>query len=124
MVCLERATGKQLYDTELFRVDNPCAVNLLNSYATPTPVIEFGRLYCDFGTFGTACLNSDSGEVLWKRQLPLEHYQGPGSSPALYLNLDGACDGTVAQQAASSGMEQSVQRAGRPVFLRAHDRGK
>jgi hypothetical protein len=87
VVCLERATGKQLYYTELVPVDNPPAVNLLNSYATPTPVVESGRLYCDFGTFGTACLDSDSGEVLWKRQLPLEHYQGPGSSPALYRNL-------------------------------------
>jgi hypothetical protein len=87
VVCLERATGKQLYYTELVPVDNPPAVNLLNSYATPTPVVESGRLYCDFGTFGTVCLDSDSGEVLWKRQLPLEHYQGPGSSPALYKNL-------------------------------------
>ncbi len=87
VVCLDRATGKQLSYTELFRVDNPCAVNLLNSYATPTPIVEPGRLYCDFGTLGTACLDTNSKEVLWKRQLPLEHYQGPGSSPALYKNL-------------------------------------
>jgi outer membrane protein assembly factor BamB len=87
VVCLERATGSQLYSKELFPVDNPPAVNFLNSYATPTPVIEPGRLYCDFGTFGTACLDSVSGEVLWKRQLPLDHHQGPGSSAALYRNL-------------------------------------
>ncbi len=87
VVCLDRATGAQLYHTELLPVDNPPAVNLLNSYATPTPVAEPGRLYCDFGTFGTICLDSESGEVLWKRQLPLEHLQGPGSSPALYKNL-------------------------------------
>ena len=87
VVCLDRATGKQLYYKELFPVDNPPAVNFFNSYATPTPVAEAGRLYCDFGTFGTACLDANSGEVLWKRQLPLEHFQGPGSSPALYRNL-------------------------------------
>jgi outer membrane protein assembly factor BamB len=87
VVCLDRPTGKQLYYKELFLVDNPPAVNLFNSYATPTPVAEAGRLYCDFGTFGTACLDADSGEVIWKRQLPLEHFQGPGSSPALYRNL-------------------------------------
>ena len=87
VICLERATGKQIYQKELFPVDNPPAVNFLNSYATPTPVVEAGRLYCDFGTFGTACLDSDSGEVRWKRQFPLEHYQGPGSSPALYKSL-------------------------------------
>lgn len=86
-VCLDRATGRQLYHVELFPVDNPPAVNLLNSYATPTPVVEPGRLYCDFGTFGTACLDSASGEVRWKRQLPLQHFQGPGSSPVLHGNL-------------------------------------
>jgi outer membrane protein assembly factor BamB len=87
VVCLDRATGKQLYYRELYAVDNPPAVNFFNSYATPTPVAEAGRFYCDFGTFGTACLDANSGEVLWKRQLPLEHFQGPGSSPALYKNL-------------------------------------
>ena len=87
VVCLDRATGKQLYYQELFVAENPAAVNLLNSYATPTPVADAGRLYCDFGTFGTACLDADSGEVLWKRQLPVEHFQGPGSSPLVYRNL-------------------------------------
>jgi outer membrane protein assembly factor BamB len=87
VVCLDRATGKQIYFKELFSVDDPPAVNLLNSYATPTPVVEPGRLYCDFGTFGTACLDSESGEVIWKRELPLKHFQGPGSSPALHENL-------------------------------------
>lgn len=86
-VCLDRATGRQLYHVELFPVENPPAVNLLNSYATPTPAVEPGRLYCDFGTFGTACLDAATGEVRWKRQLPLEHFQGPGSSPVLHGNL-------------------------------------
>ena len=64
-VCLDRATGKQLYYMDLFPMDKPSPVNLLNSYATPTPVAEPGRLYCDFGTFGTACLDSATGKVLW-----------------------------------------------------------
>jgi outer membrane protein assembly factor BamB len=87
VVCLERATGKQLYHTELFPLDKPAPVNFLNSYATPTPVVQPGRLYCDFGTFGTACLDSASGQVLWKRQFPLDHHHGPGSSPVVYRNL-------------------------------------
>lgn len=87
VVCLERATGKQLYHEELFPVEKPVPVNFLNSYATPTPVAEAGRLYCDFGTFGTACLESATGQVLWKRQLPVDHHHGPGSSPVLYKNL-------------------------------------
>jgi outer membrane protein assembly factor BamB len=87
VVCLERAAGKQLYHAELFPVENPTPVNLLNSYATPTPVVEPGRVYCDFGTFGTACLDSTTGQVVWKRQLPLDHHHGPGSSPVLYKDL-------------------------------------
>ena len=87
VICLDRATGKQLYQADLFPVEHPAPVNLLNSYATPTPVVEPGRLYCDFGTFGTACLDSDTGQVLWKRQLSLDHHQGPGSSPILDKNL-------------------------------------
>jgi outer membrane protein assembly factor BamB len=86
-VCLERATGKQVYHVDLFPLENPAPVNLLNSYATPTPVAEPGRLYCDFGTFGTACLDAATGAVLWKRQFPLDHHHGPGSSPVVYKDL-------------------------------------
>jgi outer membrane protein assembly factor BamB len=87
VVCLDRVTGKQLYQVDLFSLENPVPVNLLNSYATPTPVVEPGRLYCDFGTFGTTCLDSATGQVLWKRQFPLDHHHGPGSSPIVYKNL-------------------------------------
>jgi len=45
---------------------------------------EPGRLYCDFGTIGTACLDAATGKILWKRHLPIEHQVGPGSSPLLY----------------------------------------
>jgi hypothetical protein len=49
--------------------------------------VEPGRFYCDFGTFGTACLDADTGRVLWQRHPPLDHAHGPGSSPVLYQNL-------------------------------------
>jgi outer membrane protein assembly factor BamB len=87
VVCLEKSTGRQLYYADLFSVTNPTAVNSLNSYATPTPVVEKGRLYCDFGTFGTACLEADTGRVLWQVRFPLDHAHGPGSSPVLCGNL-------------------------------------
>lgn len=48
VVCLDRATGKQVYYQELFSVDNPPAVNVFNSYATPTPVAKAGRLLLRF----------------------------------------------------------------------------
>lgn len=83
VICLDRASGKSRYLVELFRSDNPDPVHRHNSYATPTPVVEPGRLYCDFGTYGTACLEAETGKVLWKRQLPIEHLVGPASSPVL-----------------------------------------
>lgn len=87
VVCLNLADGKIIWRSTLFEVDKPDPVHWFNSWATPTPVVEPGRLYCDFGTFGTACLNPKTGEVLWKTRLPLDHQVGPGSSPVVYENL-------------------------------------
>ena len=87
VVCLDRANGRVLWRTQLFDVDNPDPVHWFNSWATPTPVVEPGRFYCDFGTFGTACLNAKTGKVLWKTQLPSDHQVGPGSSSLLYQKL-------------------------------------
>ncbi len=86
-VCVHRETGKLLHNVRLFQVDEPQAIHKLNSYATPTPVVEPGRVYCDFGTYGTACLDSATGEILWTRRLSVDHQVGPASSPVLYNNL-------------------------------------
>jgi outer membrane protein assembly factor BamB len=86
-VCLESAHGKILWHKSLFDVENPAPVHWYNSWATPTPVIEPGRLYCDFGTFGTACLDAKTGKTLWQTQIPVDHQVGPGSSSVLWRNL-------------------------------------
>jgi outer membrane protein assembly factor BamB len=83
-LCLNRGTGKTLWETVLFDVPRPDPVHWFNSWATPTPVVEPGRLYCDFGTYGTACLDSATGKILWKQRLALDHQVGPGSSPTLW----------------------------------------
>jgi len=44
-VCLDRATGKQLYHVELFPWDKPEAVHWLNSYATPVHKMGDGVRY-------------------------------------------------------------------------------
>jgi outer membrane protein assembly factor BamB len=87
VVCLDRSTGRQIYHADVLPLDHPSPVNLLNSYATPTPVAEPGRLYCDFGTFGTVCVEAETGRVLWKKQFPVDHHHGPGSSPVVYKDL-------------------------------------
>jgi outer membrane protein assembly factor BamB len=86
-VCLDAKQGKELWRTTLFEVDKPAPVHWFNSWATPSPAIEKGRLYCDFGTFGTACLDARDGKILWQTCLPLDHQVGPGSSPVLWRDL-------------------------------------
>ena len=82
--CLDRATGKTVWETALFDVPHPDPVHWLNSWATPTPAAEPGRVYCDFGTYGTVCLEAGTGKLLWQQQLRLDHQVGPGSSPVLW----------------------------------------
>ena len=87
VICLDRATGKAVWGTPLTDLASPDPVHWYNSWATPTPVVEPGRVYCDFGTFMTACLEAETGRVIWKKRLPLDHQVGPGSSPIIYKNL-------------------------------------
>jgi outer membrane protein assembly factor BamB len=84
VLCLDTRTGKSLWETNLYEVDRPDPVHWLNSWATPTPAAEPGRVYADFGTHGTVSLDADTGAVLWRVQLRLDHQVGPGSSPLLW----------------------------------------
>jgi len=88
VVCVDRGTGTILRDEKVFEVEKPQFCHQFNSYASPTPVIEPGRVYVTFGSPGTACLDSKTGEVLWERRdFVCNHYRGAGSSPILYGNL-------------------------------------
>ena len=88
-IAVDAATGQIRINKNLFHCDNPEPLgNAVNCYASPTAVIESGRVYLHFGSYGTACLDTASGDVLWQRQdLPCRHYRGPGSSPILFENL-------------------------------------
>ncbi len=87
-VCIDRDSGKLLRDVLLLTVREPQWAHRLNSYASPTPVLEAGRLYAHFGAFGTACLDTASGEVLWRNtDLVVMHENGPGSSPIVWQDL-------------------------------------
>lgn len=88
-ICVDKNTGQIVHDIKLWDVENPSPLgNALNGYASCTPVIEEGRVYIHFGSYGTACLDTESGKVLWQRRdLPCEHFRGPGSSPILFENL-------------------------------------
>ncbi len=102
-VCVDRRTGRVLDNVELLNEKEPQWVHRLNSYASPTPVLENGRLYAHFGTFGTTCLDTKSGKILWiNRDLKLVHENGPGSTPILWDNfLIFHCDGSDVQYIAA-----------------------
>ncbi len=88
VLSVDLETGKILHDRLLFEVEKPDSRNALNSYASPSPVVEKGRVYVHFGTYGTACLDAATAQVLWQRRdIHCAHLMGPGSSPVLYENL-------------------------------------
>lgn len=88
-VCVSLATGKIIHDTLLFENEQVQPDHhATNSYASPTPVLDDKFAYIHFGAYGTACLDRTSAKVIWQRRdLPCNHYRGPGSSPILYKNL-------------------------------------
>ena len=98
-VCLDAKTGVIEKDIELLNEREPQWVHQLNSYASPSPVIEEGRLYAHFGAFGTACLDTAGGSVLWtNRDIRIMHENGPGSTPVLHGDmLIFHCDGSDQQ---------------------------
>ncbi|MGE5192921.1 MAG: PQQ-binding-like beta-propeller repeat protein, partial [Deltaproteobacteria bacterium] len=88
VMCVDRRNGEILHDLKLFDNENPEDTRKYNSFASPTPVIETGRVYVHFGSYGTACLDTTTADVLWtRRDLPCLHWRGPGSSPIIYKNL-------------------------------------
>jgi len=87
-LCYDLKTGKLLDEKTIFTATDPQRIHGTNSYATPTPCIEAGFVYVNYGAFGTACINTTNFEVVWKREdMPCEHMQGPASSVILHKNL-------------------------------------
>ena len=88
VLCLNKKTGKKIYDQELCTVKDPQFCHAFNSYASPTPILEEGLVYLTFGAPYTACLKAESGEVVWERKdFVCDHFRGSGSSPVIYKNL-------------------------------------
>ncbi len=102
-LAVNRDTGELVHDIELFSIDDPQPIHTLNSFASPSPVLGAGRLFCQFGDYGTACVDTATGTILWKnRDLRLDHMNGPGSTPVLHDGLVIVnCDGCDVQEIAA-----------------------
>ena len=95
---LNSLTGKVEQNIELFNVTDLEAIHSLNSFASPSPVLDGTMLYCHFGELGTACINTETNQVVWKAHLPSKHSVGPGSSPIIVNDMFIVpCDGTDQQ---------------------------
>jgi len=101
--CLDSENGKMVWEREVFNQDGKRSpkIHKKNSHASPTPIIEDGRIYVHFGHQGTACLDL-KGEVLWtNRDLDYPPVHGGGGSPVivdefLIFTCDGSKDPFVA----------------------------
>ncbi len=85
---IDRESGKILRDLKLFDVATPQYAHPFNTYASPTPAIESGRVYITFGSAGTACLDTKTFRVIWERRdIECNHFRGAGSSPIIFRDL-------------------------------------
>ncbi|MGI9471379.1 MAG: PQQ-binding-like beta-propeller repeat protein [Rubripirellula sp.] len=87
LLSLDLETGSLRQTIDLTTIEDPDPIHAVNSYASPTPVIDGDAIYVHFGTYGTFCIDRKSGETRWQRRLPLVHSVGPGSSPFTHKNL-------------------------------------
>lgn len=109
-VCIDAATGKPAWDTEVFEPNTSLAgqMHQKNSLASPTPIVTADRLFVHFGHMGTAALDL-SGKILWRQTgLKYEPVHGAGGSPSLVGDLlvvdcDGAHDPFIAALDAKTG---------------------
>ena len=87
-VCVDKDSGKITHDILLRKQTDADYCHSFNSFATPTPVIEEGRVYLHFGGHGTFCVDTRTGKTLWERlDLKCDHFRGPGSSPIIHGDL-------------------------------------
>lgn len=121
LLAFDLQSGALMHDVEAFRPQSWQESHADNSYASPTPVAEPGRVYVHFGAYGTAAYSTQDAKRLWSNEkLLLDHEVGPGSSPILYRNLLIIhCDGTDQRFVAAldKNTGELVWRADRSVQL-------
>lgn len=88
VICMDLETGKIIHDQKIFDVEVPQSAIDFNSFASPTPVIEEGRLYVSWGSPGLACIDTKTAKTIWERRdFICNHYRGAGSSVTVYGDL-------------------------------------
>ncbi len=123
VVCYDRKTGKQLWQTEVHRGGVVQKGNGKSTLASSTPACDGQRVFINFlhdGAIYTTALGRD-GKKLWQTRITsYTLHQGFGSSPAVYENLvivsaDNKGEGTGAIAALERGTGKVVWRVSRPA---------
>lgn len=100
VLCLDAKSGAVVWDVEVFKqgADAP-KPHSKNSHASPTAVVEDGKVYAHFGHMGTVCLSAKDGTKVWATQeLAYKPVHGNGGSPVLVgRHLVFSIDGTDKQ---------------------------
>jgi outer membrane protein assembly factor BamB len=86
---IETRAGRVIHHKLIFENASPEKLaNKVNTYASPSCVLEHDAVYVHFGSYGTARLDPRTAAVVWQRRdLPCRPYRGPGSSPIVWRNL-------------------------------------
>ena len=86
VVCLNRDTGKVLWERDAKQGIPQQPLHIKNSYASETPVTDGERVYAYFGNEGLFCYDLD-GKPLWDRSWPAHKTRlswGTAASPVVY----------------------------------------
>lgn len=86
---IDQTSGKVLQKTLVFQNPEPEPLgNEVNTYASPSCVLEHDAVYVHFGTYGTARLDPETSAIVWQRRdIQCRHFRGPGSSPIVWKGL-------------------------------------
>lgn len=116
-ICLRQENGRVLHDLVLGRIDSPDPINPLNTYASPSSVVDGENVLLHFGDLGTWCVKMLTGEIVWERRIRVQHSVGAGSSPFVTGELVIlVCDGIDKQfvVALNKNTGREVWRTSRP----------
>jgi outer membrane protein assembly factor BamB len=122
LFCLDRATGKQLWQTEVYQGPFP-KIHTDNSPASATPACDGRLVYFPYQSEQAVCLAAVDldGQIAWNKPVgPYKSIQGYSASPALYGSLvivpvDGSLGNNLL--ALHRGAGQAVWRAPLPDGL-------
>ena len=68
IISISFKSGQIQWRKKLFEYENLPRIHKKNSFASPTPFYDEGRVFVHFGNLGTACLGLDGG-LIWKQKL-------------------------------------------------------